>query len=252
MYWVEISIKKNMKKILRPFYILYFIIAYPLALIATMLAGITISLFGKYIPVKGGDYYPAVLWSKFMVRVFLLPITVEGRENLDPNQNYIFIANHQGFWDVFVMFGYIGRNFKWMMKDSLRKMPFIGKACADTGHIFENRSAPQKEIFVKALKTLKKGTAMGIFAEGTRTDTGRLGEFKKGAFVIADMAQLPVVPLAIEGSYNFLPKKGFLVNWTPLKLTIMKPIAPIGKGKENVEYLMTESRAAIAKALGEE
>lgn len=241
-----------MKKILRPFYILYFIIAYPLALIATMLAGITISLFGKYIPVKGGDYYPAVLWSKFMVRVFLLPITVEGRENLDPNQNYIFIANHQGFWDVFVMFGYIGRNFKWMMKDSLRKMPFIGKACADTGHIFVNRSAPQKEIFVKALKTLKKGTAMGIFAEGTRTDTGRLGEFKKGAFVIADMAQLPVVPLAIEGSYNFLPKKGFLVNWTPLKLTIMKPIAPIGKGKENVEYLMTESRAAIAKALGEE
>lgn len=241
-----------MKKILRPFYILYFIIAYPLALIATMLTGITISLFGKYIPVKGGDYYPAVLWSKFMVRVFLLPITVEGRENLDPNQNYIFIANHQGFWDVFVMFGYIGRNFKWMMKDSLRKMPFIGKACADTGHIFVNRSAPQKEIFVKALKTLKKGTAMGIFAEGTRTDTGRLGEFKKGAFVIADMAQLPVVPLAIEGSYNFLPKKGFLVNWTPLKLTIMKPIAPIGKGKENVEYLMTESRAAIAKALGEE
>lgn len=241
-----------MKKILRPFYILYFIIAYPLALIATMFAGITISLFGKYIPVKGGDYYPAVLWSKFMVRVFLLPITVEGRENLDPNQNYIFIANHQGFWDVFVMFGYIGRNFKWMMKDSLRKMPFIGKACADTGHIFVNRSAPQKEIFVKALKTLKKGTAMGIFAEGTRTDTGRLGEFKKGAFVIADMAQLPVVPLAIEGSYNFLPKKGFLVNWTPLKLTIMKPIAPIGKGKENVEYLMTESRAAIAKALGEE
>ncbi len=241
-----------MKKILRPFYLLYQLIAYPLAGIATMLTGLSISLFGKYIPVKGGDYYPAVLWSKFMIRIFLLPIKVEGRENLDPNKNYVFIANHQGAWDVFVMFGYLGRNFKWMMKDSLRKMPFIGKACYDTGHIFVNRSSPQKEIFVKALKTLKRGTAMGIFAEGTRTRNGRLGAFKKGAFVIADMAQLPVVPLAIEGSYNLLPKKGIFMNWTPLKLTIMKPIEPIGKGKENVEYLTNESRAAIAKALGEE
>ncbi|MBE6302508.1 MAG: 1-acyl-sn-glycerol-3-phosphate acyltransferase [Bacteroidales bacterium] len=242
-----------MRKILRPFYILYqIIIAYPLAGIATMLTGISVSLFGRYIPIKGGDYWPAVIWSKFMVRIFLLPMKVEGRENLDPNKNYIFIANHQGAWDIFVMFGYLGRNYKWMMKESLRKMPFIGKACHDTGHIFVNRESPQKEIFVKAIRTLKKGTAMGIFAEGTRTRNGRLGRFKKGAFAIADMTQLEVVPLAIEGSYNLLPPKAKFMNWTPLKLTILKPIKPIGKGKENVEYLMTESRAAIAKALGEE
>lgn len=231
---------------------LYQLIAYPLAGIATMFAGLSISLFGKYLPVKGGDYYPAVVWAKFMIRIFLLPMKVTGLENLDPKKNYVFVANHQGAWDVFVMFGYLGRNFKWMMKDSLRKMPFVGKACYDTGHIFVNRSSPQKEIFVKALKTLKKGTALGVFAEGTRTRTGRLGEFKKGAFVIADMAQVEVVPLAIEGSFELLPKKGIFMNWTPLKLTVMKPIAPIGKGKENVEYLMNESRAAVAKALGEE
>lgn len=242
-----------MKKILRPFYILYqLIIAYPLAGIATMLTGISISLFGRYIPIKGGDYWPAVLWAKFMVRIFLLPIKVEGRENLDPNKNYIFIANHQGAWDIFVMFGYLGRNYKWMMKESLRKMPFIGKACYDTGHIFVNRESPQKEIFVKAIRTLKKGTAMGIFAEGTRTRNGRLGRFKKGAFAIADMTQTEVVPLAIDGSYKLLPPKSTFMNWTPLKLTILKPIKPIGKGKENVEYMMEESRAAIAKALGEE
>lgn len=241
-----------MKKILRHFYLLYQLIAYPLAGIASALTGISISLFGKYIPIKGGDYWPAVIWSKFMIRIFLLPMTVVGREKLDPNKNYIFIANHQGSWDIFMMFGYIGRNFKWMMKDSLRKMPFIGQACYDTGHIFVNRDAPQKEIFVKAVKTIKKGTAMGIFAEGTRTRNGRLGKFKKGAFVIADMTQVEVVPIAIQGSYDLLPKKGIFMNWSPLKLTILDPIKPIGKGKENVEYLMTESRAAIAKALGEE
>lgn len=241
-----------MKKILRPFYLLYQLIAYPLAGIASALTGISISLFGKYIPIKGGDYWPAVIWSKFMIRIFLLPMTVVGREKLDPNKNYIFIANHQGSWDIFMMFGYIGRNFKWMMKDSLRKMPVIGQACYDTGHIFVNRDAPQKEIFVKAVKTIKKGTAMGIFAEGTRTRNGRLGKFKKGAFVIADMTQVEVVPIAIQGSYDLLPKKGIFMNWSPLKLTILDPIKPIGKGKENVEYLMTESRAAIAKALGEE
>lgn len=242
-----------MKKILRPFYLLYqLIFAYPLAGIATMLTGLSMTLFGKYVHVKGGDYYPAVLWAKFMIRIFLLPMKVVGLENLEPNKKYIFVANHQGFWDVFMMFGYLGHNFKWMMKDSLRKMPFVGKGCYDTGHIFVNRESPQKEIFVKAIRILKSGTSLGIFAEGTRTDTGRLGEFKKGAFAIADMTQVEVVPLAIEGSFKLLPKKAIFMNWTPLKLTIMKPLAPIGKGKENVEYLMTESRAAIAKALGEE
>ena len=208
------------------------------------------TLFGKYVHVKGGDYYPAVLWAKFMIRIFLLPMKVVGLENLEPDKKYIFVANHQGFWDVFMMFGYLGHNFKWMMKDSLRKMPFVGKGCYDTGHIFVNRESPQKEIFVKAIRILKSGTSLGIFAEGTRTDTGRLGEFKKGAFAIADMAQVEVVPLAIEGSFKLLPKKAIFMNWTPLKITIMKPLAPIGKGKENVEYLMNESRSAIAKALG--
>ena len=242
-----------MKKILRPFYLLYqLVIAYPLAGIATMLTGLSMTLFGKYVHVKGGDYYPAVLWAKFMIRIFLLPIKVVGLENLEPDKKYIFVANHQGFWDVFMMFGYLGHNFKWMMKESLRKMPFVGKGCYDTGHIFVNRESPQKEIFVKAIRILKSGTSLGIFAEGTRTDTGRLGEFKKGAFAIADMTQVEVVPLAIEGSFKLLPKKAIFMNWTPLKITIMKPLAPIGKGKENVEYLMNESRSAIAKALGEE
>ena len=241
-----------MKKLLRPFYLLYQLIAYPLAGIATMLTGLSMTLFGKYIKVKGGDYFPAALWAKFMIRIFLLPIKVVGLENLDPGKRYVFVANHQGSWDVFVMFGYLGRNFKWLMKDSLRKMPFVGKGCYDTGHIFVNRESPQKEIFVKAVRYLKGGTSIGVFAEGTRTRTGRLGEFKKGAFAIADMAQVEVVPLAIEGSFQLLPKKGMFMNWTPLKLTVMKPLAPIGKGKENVEYLMTESRAAIAKVLGEE
>jgi 1-acyl-sn-glycerol-3-phosphate acyltransferase len=242
-----------MKKILRPFYLLYqLVIAYPLAGIATMLTGLSMTLFGKYVHVKGGDYYPAVLWAKFMIRIFLLPMKVVGLENLEPDKKYIFVANHQGFWDVFMMFGYLEHNFKWMMKDSLRKMPFVGKGCYDTGHIFVNRESPQKEIFVKAIRILKSGTSLGIFAEGTRTDTGRLGEFKKGAFAIADMTQVEVVPLAIEGSFKLLPKKAIFMNWTPLKLTIMKPLAPIGKGKENVEYLMNESRSAIAKALGEE
>ena len=123
-----------MKKILRPFYLLYqLVIAYPLAGIATMLTGLSMTLFGKYVHVKGGDYYPAVLWAKFMIRIFLLPIKVVGLENLEPDKKYIFVANHQGFWDVFMMFGYLGHNFKWMMKDSLRKMPFVGKGCLEGG-----------------------------------------------------------------------------------------------------------------------
>ena len=229
-----------------------FCIATPLFILATIIVSLIVAIAAILGDPKYLGYYVPKAWGRFTFWIYLMKVEVKGREYIDKNQSYVFLANHQGYLDILLVYGYLGHNFKWMMKDSLRKMPFVGKGCYDTGHIFVNRESPQKEIFVKAIRILKSGTSLGIFAEGTRTDTGRLGEFKKGAFAIADMAQVEVVPLAIEGSFKLLPKKAIFMNWTPLKLTIMKPLAPIGKGKENVEYLMNESRSAIAKALGEE
>ena len=64
-------------------------------------------------------YYPGRWWAKVIVRTLLLPIKIEGKENLEKDQSYVFVANHQGIFDIFVIYGYLGRNFKWMMKYQL-------------------------------------------------------------------------------------------------------------------------------------
>lgn len=89
-------------------------------------------------------YYPGKWWSILWIRILLLPVKVEGREHLKKNQSYVFVANHQGAFDIFLIYGFLGRNFKWMMKKSLRKIPFVGKACESAGHIFVERGNPKR------------------------------------------------------------------------------------------------------------
>ena len=102
------------------------------------------------------------------------------------------------------------------------------------------------------MSVIKGGKSMTIFAEGTRCNDGKLGAFKKGAFVIANMTQTPVVPIAIEGSYDILPKGCWCLHWSKVKVTYHAPIECKGRDSENVEYMLTETRAAIAKTLNEE
>ena len=244
-----------LRKILHPLYVLYQVLfGWWAAIFLTALVSICISLFGRYLKVKNGDYYPAVVWCRLLCLVFMIPVKVVNRDKYvskDEKKNYIFVANHQGMFDVIVMYGFVMKNFKWIMKQSLRKVPLLGKACADTDHIFVNRTTPQKDLLRKALNVLKSGKSMSIFAEGTRSDNGKLGEFKKGAFVIANMAQKPIVPVSIQGSYDILPKGCMCLHWSPVTLTFHEPIECKGRDSENVEYMMTKTREAIAKTLGE-
>lgn len=242
-----------MRKILHPLYALYQIcFAWWVGLLATAITSLVILIFGHYLKIKNGDYYPALVWCRFMCLLFFIPVKVKGRENVDYSKNHVFVANHQGMFDIFVLYGYINQNFKWMMKDSLRKVPLLGVACEKTDHIFVNRTTPQKDLFRKAQKIIAGGKSMTIFAEGTRSDNGKLGRFKKGAFVVAGLTRADVIPIAIEGSYDILPKGSIFVHWSPVTVTFHKPIEAKGKGSEAVDYLLEETRAAIAKTLGEE
>lgn len=242
-----------LRKILHPLYVLYQVLfAWWAVILLTMITSLLILVLGKYLKIKNGDYYPAVVWCRLSCIIFLIPVKVVGRkEHVEKGKNYVFVANHQGIFDVFAMYGYVMKNFKWIMKDSLRKVPLLGKACYETEHIFVNRTTPQKDLLRKAIKILRSGKSMSIFAEGTRCENGKLGRFKKGAFVIANMAQKPVVPVAIEGSYDILPKGCWCLHWSKVKLTFHEPIECRGRDIENVDYMMDATRAAIAKTLGE-
>ena len=228
-------------------------IAVPVAIIATVL---TAAVTGLGCSIGNGHvwgYYPGRWWSKVMTRIFLLTVTVEGRENLEKGHSYVFVANHQGMFDIFLIYGYLNRNFKWMMKHQLRKMPFVGYACAKSHQIFVDRRSPSKvkKTINDARETLKDGTSLVVFPEGARTFTGHMGKFKKGAFLLADELQLPVVPLTINGSFNVMPRTRdwHFVKWHPVRLTIHQPVYPIGQGPQNIQAVMHQSYDSVMSAL---
>lgn len=185
----------------------------------------------------------------------LIRAEVKGLENLDPKQSYVFLANHQGFFDIFVIFAYLHRDFKWMMKWEIRNWPLIGIASQRAKHIFvdnRSRSALQK-CYDEAREILRGGTSLVIFPEGARTKTGKMGHFKRGAYALADELRLPVVPMTINGSFDIMPRHRDMhfVEWHKLSLTIHKPIALEGSGEEYQKELMRQTYDIIHNNLDE-
>ena len=194
-------------------------------------------------------YYPGKWWSRVVITLLLLPVKVEGRQHLRANQSYVFVSNHQGAFDIFLIYGYLNRNFKWMMKQSLRRVPFVGIACEYAHHIFVDKRGPSRirDTYDRARDTLREGMSLVVFPEGARTFTGHMGVFRRGAFMLADELQLPVVPLTINGSFDVLPRMrdGRFINWHPLTLTIHEPIFPDGKGVEYERRTMNRAYQTI-------
>ena len=228
-------------------------IAVPLALVATLLTA-----FFTIVGCSVGNghfwgYYPAHLWSRVMLWLFLIPVKVEGRRHLERNQSYVFVANHQGAFDIFLVYGHLNRNFKWMMKYQLGRIPLVGYACKKAHHILVDKRGPKKikATYDSARSTLRDGMSVTMFPEGARTFTGHMGLFRKGAFALADELQLPVVPMTINGSFSVMPRmRDFhFVNWHPLTLTIHAPIYPVGQGPDNVQATLRQAYDSVMSAL---
>ncbi len=236
------------------FYRIYqLVIVLPIGLVATFLSAIITIIGCSLGNGRIWGYYPGKYWSMLIVRLFLLPVKTEGGEHLQKGQSYVFCSNHQGAFDIFLIYGFLGRNFKWMMKQSLRNIPFVGKACEAAGFIFVDHSGRRKikHTYEAARNTLKDGMSVMVFPEGRRTSTGKVGPYKRGAFMLADELQLPVVPLTINGSYEVMPRKRniYWINRHYLHLTIHEPVYPYSQGQENLQRMEELSRQATVSAL---
>lgn len=229
------------------------LIALPLITVYTLITSLMVTIGCTLGNGHFWGYYPGKWWAQFIIRILLLPVKVEGRENLVKGQSYVFVANHQGAFDIFLIYGFLSRNFKWMMKRQLRQMPFVGKACESAHHIFVDKRGASKirETYDRARQTLQGGMSLVVFPEGARSFTGHMGVFKRGAFMLADDIELPVVPLTINGSFDIMPRTRDMkwVVWHPLRLTIHKPILPVGKGADNIKYLEQESYKVVMGGL---
>jgi len=178
-------------------------------------------------------------------------VEVLGRENIDAKQSYVIISNHQSHYDIFVLYGWIGIDFKWVMKASLRKIPFLGPACARLEHIFIDRSNSRAAItsINRAKEKIVNGTSVIFFPEGTRSSTEEMIPFKKGAFRFALDLEIPILPVTIVGTRNILPRG--TMNLFPGKVTMVihPPVEIKGYRDKDIQRLMDECKTIIQSSL---
>ncbi|GHU71936.1 hypothetical protein FACS189413_14300 [Bacteroidia bacterium] len=199
-----------------------------------------------------------MLWSRFGCWISLCPVKITGREKLNKKQSYIFVGNHQGIYDIFLLYGYLGFPIKWIMKQSLRKIWFVGKACESAGFIFVDNSSPiaAAKTIKEAEKRLTNGASIAIFPEGSRTHDGKLGKFKKGAYQMALDMKLPIVPVTVNGSFEVMPRSGVRLMPHKLEVIIHEPIitesfdvGDLRAAATTIRALSEQSREIIESAL---
>ena len=197
-----------MKYILYPFYILWqYLIAWPILVVLTAFTAIftVCTVFWR-----NAEFVHKVqqFWSRSFFWLMFLPVSVDGTEHIKPGQSYVFVANHQSMFDVWLVYGWLPVIFKWLMKAELRKIPFVGTGCKAAGHIFVDRrnAKAAMESLKEVERQLVNGVCTVIFPEGTRSKDGEVGRFKRGAFQIAWDLGLPVIPLSLDGCFEVLPK----------------------------------------------
>lgn len=227
-----------------------FTIYWPILLVATILTAL-ITIIGSFLGCgRSCGYYVPRLWARLFCVMTFARVIVTGRENISNGQSYVFVANHQGAFDIFAIYGYLNHQFRWMMKKSLEKIPLVGRSCRMSGQIYVDNSSPAaiRETMDEAKDQIASGMSVVVFPEGSRTWDGSVGRFKRGAYTLAEEFRLPVVPITIDGAYQVMPRTAKLPRWGTIKLTIHRPIMPADDGHD-LPALMEESRRAIISSL---
>jgi 1-acyl-sn-glycerol-3-phosphate acyltransferase len=175
-----------------------------------------------------------------------LRVTVHCLE-LIPEGPCVFVANHVSFVDIWVLAGVLPGTVRFLAKRELLHVPIFGWAMRSAGHIpvdRKNRTAAVS-AFSEAGRQIQNGTRAIVFGEGTRSRTGTLLPLKKGAFVLAIQARVPVIPVFLGGSYEVLPKGTVALKRHPIEVWIGEPLTTDGLRYEDREALMQRAEQAL-------
>lgn len=223
----------------------------PFALINTLFFGIMAVLVSTFINQRVGSYFGGVIWSKLNGYLTPMLVKVTGKEHIQSGTSYVIVSNHQSIYDIFLIYGWLGIDIKWVMKKELAKVPGVGFGSKKVGHIFLDRSNSRValETLNHAKQKLVNGTSVVIFPEGTRSTTGLPGTFKKGAFRLALDLKLPILPLTLMGTNHIMPTGTLDIKPGKATLVIHKPIEIQNYNDNNIRELMENTREIIAGPL---
>ncbi len=168
----------------------------------------------------------AVFWSR--VVCFFIPVRVRiiGRSNYSRHKSYVVVVNHQSMIDIPVIHGWIGLKIKWVIKNELRKIPVFGSACESLGCIYVDRFDRYAAIksIENARKRLSGRASVLFFPEGTRSRTGEIARFKKGAFYFAKETGLSILPMTVKNTMKILPSDSLDLFPGAVEIVVHPPV----------------------------
>jgi 1-acyl-sn-glycerol-3-phosphate acyltransferase len=188
-------------------------------------------------------------WSRLILKTTGVRVRTIGLEHLATLGSCVLASNHQSIYDIPIVFASVPLQLRIIAKASLGRIPFLGWHLQRTGHLLVDRRNPGAGIVRKMARLVREGSSLIVFPEGTRSVDGALGTFKKGSFIVAIDAQLPIVPVSIAGSRHVMKKGRLMVCPGEVTLTIHEPIPTLGATRDQARDLAARVRHAVSSAV---
>ena len=190
-------------------------------------------------------------WSGKVLKILGVSVEIRGAEHINPNETYVYVMNHTSLLDIPVIQNAFPDDVLFVYKKELEKVPVFGTGLKASPYISIDRSDPRNSMAAidTAVESIRQGDSVIIFPEGTRSEDGKLGEFKRGAFMLASRSGRKIVPLVITGANKCVPNKKLDLKPGKVRVDIFEPIDFEIKNKADEVALMEKVRVIISKGL---
>lgn len=224
-----------------------YLFVYPLVAGATAGFGCVSLICGLWDPSGRQQHAIARAWAKSLLLIALSRVTLVGREKLEPELVAVYASNHLSYYDTPVLFAKLPFQFRILAKQQLWKVPFVGWYLHRSGQVPVDARSGRSAIagLLRGVKTLQQGLPLVIFPEGGRAEMGTMTPFQSGAAFMAIKAQVPLVPLALIGTYELLPIHVYHLTPRPLKVVVGDALSTTGLTTRDADALSARLFAAI-------
>jgi 1-acyl-sn-glycerol-3-phosphate acyltransferase len=228
---------------------LTYLLLLPLIAAATAFFGCISLVCGFWDASGRQQHLVARVWARVLLAICLSPVRLIGRENLVAGRSAVYASNHLSYYDTPVLFAKLPFQFRILAKQSLWKTPFIGWYLNRSGQLPIEIGSGRSAIagLLRGVKTLQAGMPLVLFPEGGRSETGRMTPFQSGAAYMAIKAQVPLVPVALIGTYELLPIHVYHLSPHPVAIVVGEPISTSGFSTRDAEALTARLFAEIER-----
>jgi 1-acyl-sn-glycerol-3-phosphate acyltransferase len=232
---------------------LTYLLLMPLIALATAFFGAVALVCAVWDSTGFQQHAVARAWANVLLLLSLSPVKVVGRERIRPGVASVYASNHLSYYDTPLLFAKLPLQFRIFAKASLWKVPFIGWYLRRSGQVPIDAKSGRSAVagLLRGVKTLEAGLSIFVFPEGGRAAEGTMTPFQSGAAFMAIRAQVPLVPLALVGTYEVLPIHVYHITPRPMKLVIGEPIPTAGLTTRDADALTEKLVAAISEMYAE-